>query len=153
MFKTIRELHEEFQRHPQTSSGRLRLDHYLVLETTNEVTEHLVMEMEKVSWLPFTVTWVSEAGWRARLYQNPFEQCDMLNIPSRLFGMRFMLGSGEDCLVLNEADAILDREVGVLSEYAMQWFRISHALANTAAAYLGKPSELGPESCGYRQII
>ena len=141
MFTSLEELKKEFQRNPQASSGRLRLDHYLVLKTTNEVTEHLVMEMEKMSLLPFTVTWISEAGSQARLYLNPFEQCDMLNIPYNLAGMQFRFGPGEDCLVLNGEDSILDREAGILTETAMKWFWMCHSAANSAAAILGRALE------------
>jgi hypothetical protein len=136
MFNTLDELKVAFRRQPQPSTGRLCLEHYLVLKTTNEGTEHLLMEMEKVSLLPFTVTWVSEAGWRARLYLNPFEHSDMLNIPYNLFGLQFRFGSGEDCLVLNGKDSILDREVAILPETAMEWFRMWQSAANSAAAYL-----------------
>ena len=46
MFTTMDELNEEFQRNPQSSSGRLRLDHYLVLETTNEAAGQFLYNLE-----------------------------------------------------------------------------------------------------------
>jgi hypothetical protein len=147
MFTTIKELNEEFQRCPQSSSARLRLDHYLVLKATNELADRFLSGIESQGIVPLTVNWVSETGWHARLYLNPFEHSDMLNIPDNLFGMQFRFGSGEDCLVLNGEDSILDREVRILTETAMKWFWMWQSAANSAAAYL---STLGVRTDTFR---
>jgi len=154
MFTTIRELHEESQRHPQSSSGRLRLDHYLVLEATNEVGGQFLNTLELELALPYTVTWVSEAGWEARLYQNPFEgKSSYSTLAYRMFGMKFRFGSREECLVRNDEDSIFDEEVAALPKKTLELFVKLTSLADGLLATLDPPSELGPESCGYRQII
>ena len=140
-------LYEEFQRNPQANSGRLHFDHYLVLEETNEAADHLLSVLESLRILPLTVTWVSEAGWQARLYQNPFEPSDLTIFAYNMFGMRFRFGSGTDCLVFNGEDSIFDREVAILPETAMKWFWMWQSAANSAAAYL---STLGVRTDTFR---
>jgi hypothetical protein len=154
MFTTMDQLNEEFQRNPQASSGRLSLDHYLVLETTNDVGGQFLNTLELELALPYTVTWVSEAGWQARLYQNPFEGMSCHStLAYRMFGMKFRFGSRQECLVRNDEDSIFDEEVAALPEKTLWLFVKLTSLADGLLATLDPPSELGPESCGYRQIL
>jgi hypothetical protein len=149
IFTTITELNEEFQRH----TGRLRLDHYLVIEPTNKAADHFLYGLELTGILPRTVTWVSKAGWQARLYQNPFEGKDLITIGGNFFGLQFRFGSGQDYLVVNDDNSILDREVAALPEKALMLFRQLMNLADYMVAYLDAPLELGSEAFRYRQIL
>jgi hypothetical protein len=149
MYTTMKKLNEEFQRHP----ARLRLDHYLVLEPTNEAADHFLYGLQLSGILPLTVAWVSEAGWQARLYQNPFEGRDSWNIGANFFGLQFRFGSREDCLVVNGDNSRLGCEVAALPENTLMLFRQLTNLADHMIAYLEAPLELGPETFRYRQIV
>ena len=153
IFNTLDELKEAFRRHPQPSSGRLRLDHYLVLRPTNKAADHFLYGLELTGILPLTVAWVAEDGWKACLYQNPFEGMDWTTIGANFFGLQFRFGSGRDYLVVNDDNSILDCEVAALPEKALMLFRQLTNLADYMVAYLDGPLELGPEAFRYRQIL
>jgi hypothetical protein len=151
-FTTLDELIKEFQRHPQPSSGRLRLDHYLALEATNEAAAQFLYNLELKGLMPLTVTWFSEAGWEVRLYQNHYKS-DMIDIPHRMFGMEIQCGSGRDCLVMNNDNSFLDCEVVTLPEETLKFFRMLGYLADDLISHQDAPLELGSEAWRYRQII
>lgn len=125
MFTTMDELNEEFQRNPQSSSGRLRLDHYLVLEATNEAAEEFLMDMEFPGVLPSTVGWDSVDFWNVRLYQNPYRVTGVVN----MFGLQMWFGSRYDCLVVNEEGSILDQKVAALPKETIYLFRAMRQLS------------------------
>lgn len=151
-FTELDELIKEFQRHPQLSYARLRLDHYLVLRPTNEAGDHFLYGLRLQEILPFTATWFYETDWRASLYQNPFEGRDWSYIAANFFGLQFRFGSGEYCIVPNGAYSHLRYEVAALPEETLMLFSQLSSLADHMIAYLDAPLELGPEAWCYRQI-
>jgi hypothetical protein len=123
MFLTMDKLIEEFQLNPQCSSGRLRLDHYLVLEVTTIFTEIFLSALEIQGILPPTCTWVSGPWKRVRLYQNPFEGMGWSITGENLFGMQCQFGPKYDCLIRNIDSSLLISEVPPLPENIMEWLR------------------------------
>lgn len=152
MCTTLDELIKEFQRHPQPSSGRLRLDHYLAMEASTEAANQFLTALECQGILPFTVTWVSEAG-KVRLYQNPFADKGESTIGAVFFGMQFKFGPGHDCLVRNDDDTILIGRVPALPHETLKWFWILATLADYMTTFLPEPWKLGSEARRYRQTI
>jgi hypothetical protein len=119
MCTTLDELIEEFQRHPLPCCGRLRLDHYLVLEPTNEALEKGLMLLEREGILPSTAGWESEDFLNVRLYQNPYRTSGAIT----MYGLEMRFGSRYDCLVVNEEYSMLDRNVAVLPKETLIFFR------------------------------
>ena len=118
-FTELDELIKELQRHPQPSCGRLRLDHYLVLEATNEVLEKGLMILEREGILPATAGWESEDFFNVRLYQNPYRTTGAIT----MYGLQMRFGSRYDCLVINEEYSMLDQKVAALPKETLIFFR------------------------------
>jgi hypothetical protein len=132
-FLSMDKLIEEFKRNPQCNSGRLRLDHYLVLETTNDFTGTFLTTLEWNGSLPYTCTWASGLWKQVRLYQNPFEGEGWSVTGENLFGMQYQFGPKYDCLVRNIDHAVLSSEIAALPLNGVKWWSMLPALAEFMA--------------------
>jgi hypothetical protein len=153
MFLTMDELIEEFQRNPQCSSGRLRLDHYLILETTTDFADRFLTSLESQGILPSTCTWVSGPGKRVRLYQNPAEGNNWSISGEDPLGMQCQLGPKYDCSVRNIDNSVLISKVSALPQNTMRWLSMLPALAEMLTFLSYPPFDLGAKAGGSRQII
>ena len=152
MFKSLDEVHEFFQLHPQ-SAGKLRLDHYLVLEATHNAGERFVKYLESQGMLPITVAWVSQAGRQIRLYQNPFEGNVLRTMGRKFFGLQFRFGSRNTLRVPNNPACTLDFKVAALPQKTLQFFFLLWDLAGHLLVYLPVPRSSTVRSWQYRRVF
>jgi hypothetical protein len=119
-----------FQRHPQFSSGRLRLDHYLVLVAENDETDDCLTRLEDNGHLPLTVAWFSQEARKARIYQRA-EGFQTGYVNSLGLSMSVLTGADAMCLVASplnrlrdyddsEDESLLKVELAALNQQALK---------------------------------
>ncbi|MFZ5447053.1 MAG: hypothetical protein ACOZFS_00240 [Thermodesulfobacteriota bacterium] len=158
MFKDLKELVKLFELDPDVRSAVLQLDHYLVLEARTEAAESFLSQLIWGLYLPFTVSWLSEAGFTVRLYKNPYEKSFTNPLAADRFGIRTLYGPRDRIAVPRSYDgedeeSLLEEPVAALPEKTLTLLGLMDDLCDKLIFHESVPPDVAPQDATYRNII